>query len=369
MPESSRRHVVDVIAGDGIGQEVVPAAVQCIDALSSRHEFDISWRERDWGSDRYRATGAMMPSDGIEQLADGDAIFLGAVGSPDIPDHVTLWGLLIPIRRSFLQYINLRPVRILPGVTSPLVAAGDLDIVIVRENVEGEYSEVGGRAYAGRPEELAVQSAIFTRAGITRAASFAADLAERRKGTVVSATKSNGIIHSMPFWDEVVAEVIGAREGIRLEHVLIDALAARVVLHPESLDVIVASNLFGDILSDLVAAVAGSIGIAPSGNVNPPRDFPSMFEPVHGSAPDIAGKGIANPVGQMWAGAMMLEHLGEVEASRELIEAFESVLRSGVKTRDLGGTASTGEFTDAVLEHLTLSTSASAIREGQEQLT
>jgi tartrate dehydrogenase/decarboxylase / D-malate dehydrogenase len=368
VPDSLRRHVVDVIAGDGIGQEVVPSAVRCIDALSSRHEFEISWRERDWGSDRYRATGSMMPSDGIEQLADGDSIFLGAVGSPDIPDHVTLWGLLIPIRRSFLQYINLRPVRILPGVRSPLIEPGNLDIIIVRENVEGEYSEVGGRAYVGRPEELAVQSALFTRTGIARVAAYGADLAERRKGTVVSATKSNGIIHSMPFWDEVVAEVIGTRDGVRLEPVLIDALAARVVLHPESLDVIVASNLFGDILSDLVAAVAGSIGIAPSGNVNPPREFPSMFEPVHGSAPDIAGQGIANPVGQMWAGAMMLEHLGEFQASRELVGAFEEVLRSGVKTRDLGGSSSTLEFTDAVVRHLTSSTSAGAEREEQELL-
>jgi tartrate dehydrogenase/decarboxylase/D-malate dehydrogenase len=347
----------------------MPAATRCIDVLSSRHEFEVSWRERDWGSDRFRATGKMMPSDGIEQLSDGDAIFLGAVGAPDIPDHVTLWGLLIPIRRAFMQYINLRPMRLLPGVRSPLIDPGDLDIVIIRENVEGEYSEVGGRSYVGRAEEFAIQESIFTRVGVSRVASYAADLAERRKGTVVSATKSNGIIHTMPFWDEVVTEVISAREGLRLEHVLIDALAARVVLQPGSLDVIVASNLFGDILSDLVAAVAGSIGVAPSGNVNPPREFPSMFEPVHGSAPDIAGRGIANPVGQMWAGAMMLEHLGEIEASRDLVDAFEGVLRDGVKTRDLGGTASTRDFTDAVVAYLTSRTSVSGVRDGQEKPT
>jgi tartrate dehydrogenase/decarboxylase / D-malate dehydrogenase len=347
-----RRYVVDVIAGDGIGQEVVPAAMRCIDALSAVHGFEVVWRDRQWGSDRYRTLGAMMPTNGIELLADGDAIFLGAVGVPGIADHVTLWGLLIPIRRSFLQYINLRPVRILPGVTSPLANPGELDIVIVRENVEGEYSQVGGRIYPGRPEELVVQETIFTRAGIARVARFAADLASVRQKRVVSATKSNGIIHTMPFWDEIVTEIFTDRGDIELEHVLIDALAARAVLRPDSLDVIVASNLFGDILSDLVAALAGSIGVAPSANLNPERDYPSMFEPVHGSAPDIAGTGSANPVGQMWAGALMLEHLGETEAGNDLIQAFEGALRDGVRTHDLGGTASTEEFTKAVLSRL-----------------
>jgi len=329
MPDQPRRHLVDVIAGDGIGQEVVPAAIRCLDAAGARHGFEIAWRDHDWGSDRYRSDGTMMPADGLDQLADGDAIFLGAVGAPGIPDHVSLWGLLIPIRRAFLQYVNLRPVRILPGVRSPLTDPGGLDVIIVRENVEGEYSEVGGRIYPGRPEEGAFQEAIFTRAGIERVARFAAEVAAQRSGLVVSATKSNGLIHTMRLWDE--------------------ALTARAVLRPGSLDVIVASNLFGDVLSDLIAALAGSIGVAPSANLNPARDYPSMFEPVHGSAPDIAGQGIANPVGQIWAGAMMLEHLGEAAAAADLVAAFEAVLDDGTRTPDLGGTASTAEFTDAVL--------------------
>ena len=348
MPDQPRRHLVDVIAGDGIGQEVVPAAIRCLDAAGARHGFEIAWRDHDWGCDRYRSDGSMMPADGLDQLADGDAIFLGAVGAPGIPDHVSLWGLLIPIRRAFLQYVNLRPVRILPGVRSPLTDPGGLDVIIVRENVEGEYSEVGGRIYPGRPEEGAFGEAIFTRAGIERVARFAAEVAARRSGLVVSATKSNGLIHTMRLWDEVVSEVISRWEGVRVEHVLVDALTARAVLRPGSLDVIVASNLFGDVLSDLIAALAGSIGVAPSANLNPAREYPSMFEPVHGSAPDIAGQGIANPVGQIWAGAMMLEHLGEAAAAADLVAAFEAVLADGTRTPDLGGTASTGEFTDAV---------------------
>ena len=346
-------YTIDVIAGDGIGQEVVPAAIECIDAMGHSHDFAINWRHRDWGSARYLATGAMMPTDGINQMADGDGIFLGAVGMPGIPDHVTLWGLLIPIRREFMQYVNLRPVRCLPGVTPRVTGAANLDTVIVRENVEGEYSEIGGRAYRGRPEELAIQQALFTRSGVERVARFAAALAERRTGRLTSATKSNGIIHSMPFWDEIVDGVLSDHPDVRHEHVLIDALAARVVLAPESLDVVVASNLFGDILSDILAAVAGSIGVAPSANLNPEREFPSMFEPVHGSAPDIAGRGVANPVGQMWAGAMMLEHLGLEKASTALIDAFGSTLAAGVRTHDLGGDASTAEFASEVKARLT----------------
>jgi tartrate dehydrogenase/decarboxylase / D-malate dehydrogenase len=347
-----RRYIIDVIAGDGIGQEVVPAAMRCLDALASGHDFAITWRERPWGSEHYRRHGRMMPVGALDELATGDGILLGAVGAPDLPDDVTLWGLLIPIRREFHQYVNLRPVRLLPGVRSPLRNAGELDIVVVRENVEGEYSEIGGRSYRGRPEELATQQAIFTRAGVRRVAQYAASLAGRRSGRVVSATKSNGIIHTMPFWDEVVAEVVAEHDGLVLESVLIDALAARIVLHPESVDVIVASNLFGDILSDLVAAVAGSIGVAPSANLNPPGEHPSMFEPVHGSAPDIAGQGVANPVGQMWAAAMMLDHLGQPAASERLVGAFEAVLASDVRTKDLEGSATTEEFTAAVLARL-----------------
>jgi tartrate dehydrogenase/decarboxylase / D-malate dehydrogenase len=345
-------YTVDVIAGDGIGKEVMPAATRCIDEVARSEGFTIRWRDRDWGSERYLADGTMMPRDGIDQLADGDAILLGAVGHPGIPDHVTLWGLLIPIRREFLQYVNLRPVRLLPGVLPPIPAAVGIDAIVVRENVEGEYSEIGGRAYRGRPEEIAIQQAVFTRAGVERVAHFAASLASARTGALVSATKSNGIVHSMPFWDEVIAEVVSGYPSVTLEPVLIDALAARAVLKPGSLDVIVASNLFGDILSDLLAGIAGSIGVAPSANLNPPRDHPSMFEPVHGSAPDIVGQGIANPVGQLWAGAMMLEHLGQKHAAQRLISAFESALADGVRTRDLGGDASTGDFTAAVIDRL-----------------
>jgi tartrate dehydrogenase/decarboxylase/D-malate dehydrogenase len=247
-----------------------------------------------------------------------------------------------------MQYVNLRPVRLLPGVRPRVVGAERLDAVVVRENVEGEYSEIGGRAYDGRPESMAIQQALFTHAGVTRVAEFAAALAARRSGRLISATKSNGILHAMPFWDEVVRESLAGRDDVTVEPVLIDALAARAVLRPDSIDVIVASNLFGDILSDLLAAVAGSIGVAPSANLNPPGEYPSMFEPVHGSAPDIAGKGIANPVGQMWAGALMLEHLGQDMAARRLVAAFEGALAAGVRTADLGGAASTLEFTDAV---------------------
>ena len=345
----STTYRIDVIAGDGIGQEVMPAAISCVDAVAADHDFTINWRHREWGSEYYRAHGTMMPADGLEQMATGHGILLGAVGAPDIPDDVTLWGLLIPIRREFLQYVNVRPIRILPGVRSPLRSADHLDLVVVRENVEGEYSEVGGRMYRGRPEELAVQESVFTRIGITRVAEYAATLAESRARRVISATKSNGIIHSMPFWDEVVADVVATHPGVALEKVLIDALAARVVLRPDTLDVVVASNLFGDILSDLAAAAAGSIGVAPSANLNPPGDHPSMFEPVHGSAPDIAGKGIANPVGQMWAAAMMLDHLGQSAAAAQLTAAFEGTLAAGVRTGDLGGTATTNEFTSAVI--------------------
>jgi tartrate dehydrogenase/decarboxylase/D-malate dehydrogenase len=349
----STDYVVDVIAGDGIGPEVMPAAIRCVDALASTHGFTMDWRNHDWGSDYYREHGRMMPVDGLDQMRSGDAILFGAVGAPDIPDDVTLWGLLIPIRRAFLQYVNLRPVRILPGVSSPLRGLEEFDVIIVRENVEGEYSEVGGRLYRGLSEEMAVQETVFTRAGVARVAQFAVDLAGGRSGRLISATKSNGIIHTMPFWDEVVAEVAATDPRVRLEKVLIDALAARLVLKPQSVDVIVGSNLFGDILSDLAAAVAGSIGVAPSANLNPSKQYPSMFEPVHGSAPDIAGKGVANPVGQMWAAAMMLDHLGEKPASVALTKAFEATLAAGVRTRDLGGTATTEDFTKAVLNRCT----------------
>jgi tartrate dehydrogenase/decarboxylase / D-malate dehydrogenase len=348
----SNSYVIDVIAGDGIGLEVMPAALRCLDKVAASHGFTLEWRHRDWGSDRYLSEGSMMPANGIEQLADGDGVFLGAVGRPGIPDDLTLWGLLIPIRREFQQYINLRPARALPGIEPRVAGATDLDALIVRENVEGEYSEIGGRAYRGRPQEVAVQSALFTRHGTERVAEYALRLASQRGGRLISATKSNGIIHSMPFWDEVVADAARNHPGVEVESVLIDALAAQAVTAPGSLDVIVASNLFGDILSDLLAAIAGSIGVAPSANLNPEGEFPSMFEPVHGSAPDIAGQGIANPIAQIWTGAMMLEHLGEKTAADSLITAFEGTLAAGVTTRDLGGTATTDDVTAAVLDRL-----------------
>jgi tartrate dehydrogenase/decarboxylase / D-malate dehydrogenase len=343
---------IAVIAGDGIGQEVVPVGIRCVDAALARFDERVDWVHYPWGSELYRQTGRMMPSDGIEVLSRHDAVFLGAVGMPDIPDTETLWGLLIPIRREFEQYVNLRPVKALRGVPSPVSGGDDIDLVIVRENTEGEYSEIGGRAFRHRDRESAIQVDVFTRLGIERVARFAARLATSRRGHLTSATKSNGIIHTMPFWDEVVAEVVASEPGLRLESVLIDALAARMVLRPASLDVVVASNLFGDILSDLAGAVAGSIGVAPSANLNPERRHPSLFEPVHGSAPDIAGQGVANPIGQIWTGAMMLEHLGHGSAAAALQAAFETITAEGVRTRDLGGSASTDEVGDAVVAEL-----------------
>jgi tartrate dehydrogenase/decarboxylase/D-malate dehydrogenase len=352
MNDEPRRYSIAVIAGDGIGQEVVPVAQRVVDAAGEGHGFGIKWTPYSWGSDHYRAHGTMMPDDGLDQLARHDAVFFGAVGAPDIPDHVTLWGLLIPIRRGFQQCINLRPVRHVPGVPSPLAAPEGTDLVIVRENVEGEYSEVGGRVGRGTDTELAVQEAVFTRRGTARVAEYAAELAGRRSGRLTSATKSNGIIHSMPFWDEVVAETAAAHPGVELRSMLIDALAAAMVTRPQQFDVVVASNLFGDILSDLAAACVGSIGLAASGNINPVRTYPSMFEPVHGSAPDIAGRGIANPVGQISAAALMLDFLGETAAARDIEHAVEAVLRKGIRTPDLGGEHGTQDVADAVRAQL-----------------
>jgi tartrate dehydrogenase/decarboxylase/D-malate dehydrogenase len=297
----------------------------------------------------------MMPEDGLDQLRDHDAIFLGAVGYPGVPDHVSLWGLLIPIRRTFEQYINLRPVNLFRGLRSPLadVEPEDIDFLVVRENNEGEYSEIGGRLYQGSAHELSVQESVFTRRGVERTIRYAFERAGERSGSVTSATKSNGIIHTMPFWDEVFQEVSREYQGIEATQYHIDALSAAFVLKPATLDVVVASNLFGDILSDLGAAIAGSIGIAPSANLNPEREYPSMFEPVHGSAPDIAGQGVANPIGQIWSGAMMLDHLGHEEAASGILAAIAEVLSdSRVLTPDLRGTSKTGEVTEAILEAL-----------------
>jgi tartrate dehydrogenase/decarboxylase/D-malate dehydrogenase len=345
-------HRIAVIPGDGIGKEVVPEGMRVLEAAGRRFGFDLEWTTFDWSCERYAKTGSMMPEDGLEQLRKFEAIFLGAVGFPGVPDHVSLWGLLIPIRRGFQQYVNLRPVRLLPGVRSPLAGrtSADIDMVIVRENNEGEYSEIGGRLYRGTPEELAVQTAMFTRKGCDRVIRYAFEQAMKRKRKhLTSATKSNGIIHSMPYWDERFAAMSRNYPEVRTAQYHIDILTAHFVQHPDWFDVVVASNLFGDILSDLGPAVAGSIGIAPGGNINPEKEHPSMFEPVHGSAPDIAGKTIANPIAQIWTGAMMLDHLGHEDAGRAVVQAIERVVQEGnVLTRDLGGTASTADVGKAV---------------------
>jgi tartrate dehydrogenase/decarboxylase/D-malate dehydrogenase len=351
------RHRIAVIPGDGIGKEVVPEGIRVLEAAGRRYGFDFEWTSFDWSCEVYARTGRMMPEDGLDQLRDFEAIYLGAVGFPGVPDHVSLWGLLIPIRRGFRQYVNLRPVRLVQGVISPLVGRtpADIDFVIVRENNEGEYSEIGGRLYDGTPEELVVQQSVFTRQGCDRLMRYAFELAMRRPARhVTSATKSNGIIHSMPYWDERFAAMAMTFPEIRTDEYHIDILAAHFVQHPDWFDVIVASNLFGDILSDLGPAIAGSIGLAPGANINPEKEYPSMFEPVHGSAPDIAGRGIANPIGQIWSGALMLDHLGHSEAARAIVCAIESVVAEGrVLTPDVRGRASTVDVGEAIARKTT----------------
>jgi len=351
-----RNHRIAVIAGDGIGLEVIPVAQAVVEAAGRRFGFAATWQPQPWGCAFYRETSRMMPPDALATLRASDAIFLGAVGDPAVPDHVSLWGLLIPIRRAFDQYANIRPVKLLKGMKTPLVGRGpeDLDFIVVRENVEGEYSEIGGRLYQGTDQEMAIQESVFTRRGVDRILRYAFDLAKSRpKRHLTSATKSNGIIHTMPYWDERVAAMEGEYPGIRVDRFHIDILTAHFVVHPDWFDVVVGSNLFGDILSDLGPACAGGIGTAASANLNPERRFPSMFEPVHGSAPDIAGKGIANPIAAIWSAAMMLDHLGEDDAARAVMAAIEAVTAAGnVLTRDLGGTASTADLGQAVLAAL-----------------
>jgi tartrate dehydrogenase/decarboxylase/D-malate dehydrogenase len=342
---------IAVIPGDGIGVEVTAAARRVLDAVSDTHGLDLAYDEFDWSCRRYAETGTMMPEDSLETLRPYDAILLGAVGWPGVPDHVSLWGLLIPIRRTFRQYVNLRPARVFDGVQSPLrgATAGSVDFVVVRENVEGEYSEIGGRLNRGFPDEMAVQESVFTRAGVSRVVDYAFELATTRRRRLTSATKSNGIVHTLPFWDEVVRERAEKFPDVTWDQEHIDALAAKFVLDPGRFDVVVGSNLFGDILSDLAAAVAGSIGIAPSANLDPTHTYPSMFEPVHGSAPDIAGQGVANPVGAVWSCVLMLEHLGHEEAAAALMAAVEESLRHPEsRTRDLRGTATTDDVTTAL---------------------
>jgi len=342
---------IAVIPGDGIGKEVVPEGMRVLEAAAKRFGFRFNWQCLDWSCETYIKTGKMMPADGMKQLRPSDAIFLGAVGHPDVPDHISLWGLLIPIRRSFRQCVNLRPVRLFEGIESPLKhwEPGQIEFCIVRENNEGEYSNIGGRLYEGTEEEMAVQQTVFTRRGVNRVLRYAFELARNRNKHLTSATKSNGIIHTMPFWDECFRTMAAQYPDVRTDQFHIDILTAHFVRHPDWFDVVVASNLFGDILSDLGPAVVGSIGIAPSANLNPEREFPSMFEPVHGSAPDIAGKGIANPIGQIWSGAMMLRHLRQSEAADAVETAIAAVLAQGnVRTPDIGGSASTNELGVAI---------------------
>jgi tartrate dehydrogenase/decarboxylase/D-malate dehydrogenase len=342
------RHRIAVIPGDGIGKEVLPEGMRVLEAAGRRFGIEFEWTAFDWSCEVYAKTGRMMPEDGLAALRAFDAIYLGAVGFPGVPDHVSLWGLLIPIRRTFEQYVNLRPVRLLKGARTPLAGRTphDIDMVIVRENNEGEYSEIGGRLYTGTDQELAVQQSVFTRRGCDRVMRYAFELARTRpRKHVTSATKSNGIIHSMPYWDERFAAIASEYPDVKTAQYHIDILTAHFVQHPDWFDVVVASNLFGDILSDLGPAIAGSIGIAPGGNINPEKTYPSMFEPVHGSAPDIAGKGYANPIAQVWTGAMMVEHLGHADAAQAIVRAIERVVEDGgTLTRDLGGKASTSEM-------------------------
>jgi len=346
-----------VIPGDGIGNEVMPEGIRVLDAAASKFGFSLAYDHFDFASCEYYARhGQMMPNDWKAQIGGHDAIFFGAVGWPEkVPDHISLWGSLLLFRREFDQYVNLRPARLMPGVASPLVnrKPGEIDFYIVRENTEGEYSSVGGKMFAGTEREVVLQEAVFTRVGVDRVLKYAFELARRRpKKHLTSATKSNGIFISMPYWDERVAEMAKAYPDVKVDKFHIDILTAHFVRNPHWFDVVVASNLFGDILSDLGPACTGTIGIAPSANINPERKYPSLFEPVHGSAPDIAGKGIANPIGQIWSGAMMLDHLGHPEAHDAIVRSIEKVTENGPRTPDMGGRATTSDVGKAVAEAL-----------------
>jgi len=353
-----KTHRIAVVAGDGIGKEVVPEGQRVLEAAGRKFGFSLAWEEKPWSCEYYAKHGHMMPDDGLATIRNHDAIFLGAVGFPGVPDHVSLWGLLIPIRREFQLYVNLRPVRLMPGVPSPLAnrKPGEIDFWVVRENNEGEYSSMGGRMYAGTEREFVTQLSVFTRKGTDRIMRFAFELASTRsRKHVTSATKSNGIAITMPYWDERFAAMSKSYPGVKTDQYHIDGLTIQMVLNPQRFDVIVASNLFGDILSDLGPATAGTIGIAPSANMNPERAFPSLFEPVHGSAPDIYGKAIANPIGQIWSGAMMLDFLGEPAAGGAIVRAIETALEPGSdapRTPDIGGKAKTADLGKAIAEAL-----------------
>lgn len=351
---------IAVIPGDGIGNEVMPEGLRVLEAAAKRFDIDLALEHFDFACcDYYVKHGKMLPDDWFEQLKDFDAIFYGAVGWPDtVPDHVSLWGSLLQFRRRFDQYINLRPCKLLPGIESPLAnrQPGDIDFYVVRENTEGEYSSVGGKMFEGTEREIVIQETVMTRHGTDRVLKYAFELAQTRpRKKLTSATKSNGIAITMPWWDERVAAMSNHYPEINVDQFHIDILTANFVLHPDWFDVVVASNLFGDILSDLGPACTGTIGVAPSANINPEGNFPSLFEPVHGSAPDIAGKGIANPIGQIWSGAMMLEHLGHKQAADAIVAAFEAVLATGDKsvlTPDIGGQGSTVTLGEAIVHHL-----------------
>ena len=347
---------VAVIAGDGIGKEVVPAGIEVMEKAAAVCGARVEFVDFPWGCDFYRARGRMMDEDGFERLKDFDAIYLGAIGDPSVPDHISVWQLILPIRQKFDQYVNLRPMRLVAGAATPLAGRGpaDIDMVCVRENSEGEYAGIGGRLHAGTANEVAQQVSVMTRRGIERIARYAFELAAKRpRRLLASATKSNALQYTMVLWDQVLDEVARDYPSVSWRKYHVDALAARMVTDPASMDVIVASNLFGDILTDLGAAVSGSLGIAPSGNINPERRFPSMFEPIHGSAPDIAGKGVANPIGAIWAGALMLDHLGAAAGHDLIVGAIERVMAGGgPRTADLGGRAKTADVTEAILREL-----------------
>jgi len=344
---------IAAIPGDGIGNEVVPAGMEVLQALSSKENFRIDAKVFDWSSKRYLETGKYIPPGGLEELKTFDAIFFGAVGAPDVPDHVSLWELRLAICQGFDQYANVRPSRLLPGISSPMKNAGEIDWVIVRENTEGEYSGSGGRVHRGLPDEIATETSVFTRKGVERIHRFAFELAAKRpRKHLTLVTKSNAQRHGMVLWDEVFFEVQKQYPQVKTDRILVDAATTRMVLKPAAIDVMVASNLHADILSDLAAALSGSLGIAPTANLNPERKFPSMFEPIHGSAFDITGKGIANPIATFWTASMMLEHLGEAKAAARLMKAIETVTAKKIFTPDLGGAARTRDVTEAVLAAL-----------------
>ena len=341
------------IPGDGIGKEIMPEGVKVLNVLADvTQSYKIEWTEFPWGSEYYLSNGEMMPADGLKTLQEFDAIYFGAVGWPEVPDHITLWGLRLPICQGFQQYANVRPALLYPGVKGPLAEKdpGDIDLVVIRENTEGEYAGVGGRAQKGTSQEVATETSVFTHNGVERVIRYAFELAVKRRKKVSNVTKSNAQRYGFVLWDEVFQAVSTEYPQIETERVLVDAMAARFVLNPESLDVVVASNLHGDILTDLGGAIVGSLGMAPSGNINPERDYPSMFEPVHGSAPDIYGKGIANPIGMFLSGAMMLDFLGESEAGELIEKAVRETAAQGILPPDVGGQAKTGEVTQSVID-------------------